>query len=323
MDPRLGTALVVVVGVPLALIGYILGVEQLLRALPGRLQPRVRPWLWLLPALAFLVVFLIYPTLYTLVLSFEDKFARHFVGLANYQYFFSTGDTIGALRNNIVWLVLLTVLAVGGGLLVAVLVDRVRYESVAKSIIFLPLAISFVGAAVIWQFMFAYRPPGTFQTGTLNGLLGSVGVAPVPWLIDAPLNTVALIVVAAWIWTGFCMVILSAALKGISAELLEAARVDGATELQVFRRITLPLLMPTIAVVATTMVITSLKAFDIVYVMTNGAFDTEVIANRMYKELFSFGQPGRASAIAIVLLALIVPVMLLNVRRFRDQEAIR
>lgn len=323
MDPRLGTALVVVFGVPLTLIGYILGVEQVLRRLPGRLQPTLRPWLWLLPALAFLAVFLIYPTLYTLLLSFEDKFSRHFVGLANYQYFFSTGDTIGALRNNIVWLVLLTVLAVGGGLLIAVLVDRVRYESIAKSIIFLPLAISFVGAAVIWQFMFAYRPPGAFQTGTLNGLLGSVGVAPVPWLIDAPLNSVALIVVAAWIWTGFCMVILSAALKGISAELLEAARVDGATEVQVFRRITLPLLMPTIAVVATTMVITSLKAFDIVYVMTNGAFDTEVIANRMYKELFSFGQPGRASAIAIVLLALIVPVMVLNVRRFRDQEAIR
>jgi alpha-glucoside transport system permease protein len=202
-------------------------------------------------------------------------------------------------------------------------VDRVRYESVAKSVIFVPLAISFVGAGVIWRFMYDFRPPGTAQTGTLNGLLAGLGIDPVPWLINSPFNTVALIIVAAWIWTGFCMVILSGALKGISTELLEAARVDGANELQVFRSITFPLLLPTIAVVATTMVITSLKAFDIVYVMTNGAFDTEVIANRMYKELFAFGQPGRASATAILLLLLIIPVMAINIRRFRQQEAIR
>lgn len=323
MDPRLVTALTVVVGVPATLIGYILAVEQILRFLPARLQPRVRPWLWLLPAIAFLVVFLVYPTVVTAMLAFQDKYSKTFVGLANYEYFFTTGDTLVALRNNVIWLVLLTALAVGGGLVAAILFDRVRYEAVVKSLIFLPLAISFVGAGVIWKFMFDYRTPGTPQTGTLNGLLTGVGQPPVPWLIDAPLNTIALIIVAAWIWTGFCMVILSAALKGISAELLEAARVDGATELQVFRAITLPLLAPTVAVVATTMVITSLKAFDIVYVMTNGAFDTEVIANRMYKELFNFGQPGRASAVAVLLLALIVPVMLLNIRRFREQEAIR
>lgn len=323
MDPRLVTALIVVVGVPATLIGYILVVEQVLRFLPTRLQARLRPWLWLLPAIAFLAVFLVYPTVVTAILSFEDKFSKHFVGLANYQYFFATGDTLVALRNNLIWLVLLTAFAVAGGLVAAILFDRVRYESVAKSLIFLPLAISFVGAGVIWKFMFDYRPPGSPQTGTLNGLLGSVGQPPVPWLIDAPLNTIALIIVAAWIWTGFCMVILSAGLKGISAELLEAARVDGANELQVFRGITVPLLMPTIAVVATTMIITSLKAFDIVYVMTNGAYDTEVIANRMYKELFNFGQPGRASAVAVILLGMIVPVMLMNIRRFRAQEAIR
>ena len=149
------------------------------------------------------------------------------------------------------------------------------------------------------------------------------GLPPQTWLQDAPTNTIALIIVATWIWTGFCMVILSAALKAISPELMEAARVDGATELQVFRRITFPLLLPAIAVVATTMIITALKAFDIVYVMTSGNFDTNVIANQMYKELFTNSQPGRASAISVVLLVLIVPVMIINIRRFRQQEAIR
>lgn len=323
MEDRLITALVVVIGVPSVLFGYIALTERLLMLAPDRWRVRLRPWVWLAPAVGFLAIFLVYPTIYTLYLSFLDKFSKEFVGIDNYVYFLTTTDTLVALRNNVIWVVLLTFLAVGGGLLIAILVDRVRYESVAKSLIFLPLAISFVGAGVIWKFMFDFRPPGTPQTGTLNGILGGAGIDPIPWLINAPVNTIALIIVAVWIWTGFCMVILSGALKGISTELLEAARVDGANELQVFRGITLPLLLPTIAVVATTMVITSLKAFDVVYVMTNGAFDTEVIANRLYKELFAFGQPGRASATAIVLLLMIIPVMVINIRRFREQEAMR
>src|SRR4029079_11046187 len=190
------------------------------------------------------------------------------------------------------------------GLLIAVLVDRVRYESVAKSIIFLPLAISAVAAGVIWRFMYDYRPPGEPQTGTLNALAGVFGAGPFPFItIDTlSLNTILLIVVMAWIWTGFCMVIISAALKGINPELLEAARVDGASERQVFRGITLPLLAPTIAVVTTTMIITALKAFDIVYVMTSGNFDTQVVAFQMIKQLYDFGQPGRASASAVIAL---------------------
>lgn len=323
MDDRLITALIVVIGVPAVLFGYIAITERLIHLAPERSQDRVRPWVWLFPAFAFLGVFLVYPTIYTFYLSLLDKASKTFVGLDNYVYFLTTSDTLIALRNNAIWLVLLTLFAVGAGLIIAVLVDRVRYESAAKAIIFVPLAISFVGAGVIWKFMYDFRTPGQPQTGTLNGIITTVGADPVPWMLTAPWNTVALIVVAAWIWTGFCMVILSGALKGISAELLEAARVDGATELQVFRAITFPLLLPTIAVVATTMVITSLKAFDIVYVMTNGAFDTEVIANRMYKELFAFGQPGRASSTAILLLLLIIPVMAINIQRFRAQEAIR
>jgi len=219
--------------------------------------------------------------------------------------------------------VLFTAITVGFGLLLAVLTDRVRYESVAKSVIFLPMAISFVAAGVIWKFMYDFRPPGLPQTGTVNAALGALvpGFTPRPWLIEAPQNNLALIVAAAWAWTGFAMVVLSAGLKGISDDVLEAARVDGASEWQVFWRVMLPMLAPTIAVVATTMVITALKVFEIVYVMTNGNFDTDVLAFRMYKEMFSVRHFGRASAIAVVLLAAIVPVMLFNLRRFRQQEA--
>jgi alpha-glucoside transport system permease protein len=325
MDPRLGTAISVVIGVPAVLVGYIYGTELLLRMVAERQRGRIRPWLWLLPALAFLFVFLLYPTNGTIIRSFQDRAGDAFVGLANYQWFFGTDSALIALRNNIIWVVFLTLFTVGLGLLIAVLVDRVSYETIAKSVIFVPLAISMVAASVIWRFMYDYQQPGTPQTGTLNAILGVVGLGPVTWLQTDTLafNTIALIAVMAWMWTGFAMVILSAALKGISPELLEAARVDGATEWRVFRHIVFPLLLPTIAVVSTTIIITALKAFDIVYVMTNGNYNTEVIANLQYKEMFVDGDFGRASAVAVILLIAIVPIMGLNINRFRAQEAIR
>ncbi len=316
-------AAVVIVGIPAVLVGYILLTEQLLRVVAPRRRAAIRPWLWLLPALLFLIVFLVYPAIGTFIDSFKDRRSEGFVGLANYQYVFSSNDVLGAIKNNVLWLVLFTALTVGFGLVIAVLVDRVRYESTAKSVIFIPLAISFVAAGVIWQTVYAYQPPGAPQTGPLNAVVTAVGGDPVNFVRNASTGTYSLIIIAVWMWTGFCMVILSAGLKGISTELLEAARVDGASEWNVFRRIILPLLMPTIAVVTTTMVITALKAFDIVYVMTNGAFDTEVLANRMYQELFSFNQFGRAAAIAVVLMLAIAPMMYANVKRFREQEALR
>ena len=316
---RIVQALITVIAVPVIVVGYILVVEALIGRLPRRTASRIRPWLWVAPALVFVGVFLVYPTIATIVRSTYNRRGNEFIGIENYQWFFGQDSTLIALRNNLIWVVVLTALVVGLGLLIAVLVDRVRYEGVVKSVIFLPMAISFVAAGVIWRLMYDVDP----NVGTLNAGIHAAGGESVAWLSTAPLNTFMLIIVGVWMQAGFAMVILSAGLKGISTELLEAARVDGANERQVFRRIVLPLLAPTIAVVATTLVIFSLKTFDIVYVMTNGNFDTEVIANRMYKELFNAGQQGRAAAIAVVLLVVIIPVMVVNVRRFRAQEALR
>jgi alpha-glucoside transport system permease protein len=325
MDPRLVTAAIVVIGVPAVLVGYIWLTERFLGLVGQKARPRLRPWLWLAPALAFLAVFLVYPTIGTLIRSFQNVAGTKFVGLDNFAWFFGNDASIIALKNSLIWLAFLAVLTVGLGLLIAILVDRVRYETVAKSVIFIPLAISMVAASVIWTFMYDYRTPPDPQVGTLNAALGSFGIAPVAWvqISDFSLNSILLVAVMAWMWTGFCMVILSAALKGINPELLEAARVDGATERQVLRRIVLPLMAPTMAVVVTTMIITALKAFDIVYVMTSGHFDTQVVAFQLIQELYNFGNPGRASAIGIVLLLAIIPVMAINIRRFRAQEAIR
>lgn len=324
MGPREFNAIVVVFGVPAALVGYILLVEALLKAAPGRFQARIRPWLWLLPAFAFLGLFLVYPTIQTIIKSFQDRAARNFIGLANYEWFFGSSDMLSTLFNTLIWVVLLPLITVGVGLMIAVLLDRVRYESIAKSAIFLPLAISATAAGVIWFFMFLWQPPGQPQVGTLNGILDAVGAGPIAFLQESEgrFNTVMLVVVMAWMWTGFAMVIISAAYKGISRELMEAARVDGANELQVFRGIVWPLLLPTIAVISTTMIITALKAFDLVYVMTGGQFDTSVIAFEMIQQ-FGFGQQGRSSAVAVILLLAIVPIMAFNIRRFQAQEAIQ
>jgi alpha-glucoside transport system permease protein len=325
MDQRLVTAIIVVLGVPAVLIGYIWLTERLLNRIGQRARPRLRPWLWLAPALAFLAVFLVYPTIGTFIRSLQDKTGTKFIGLDNFAWFFNDDASLIALRNSLIWLVVLTALTVGLGLLIAILVDRVRYETVAKTVIFVPLAISMVAASVIWTFMYWRTTPPDPQIGTLNGAIGALGVGPVAWyqVSDFAFNSIMLVIVMAWMWTGFCMVIISAALKGINPELLEAARVDGANERQLFRGITLPLLAPTLAVVITTMIITALKAFDIVYVMTSGHFDTQVVAFQLINELYNFNSPGRASAIGIVLLLAIIPVMAFNIRRFQAQEAIR
>ncbi len=285
---------------------------------------KITPWLYIAPATFLLFFFLVYPSINTVYISFFNYNSEIFVGIKNYLYCFTNEIMLNSFRNNALWVILFVPLTVSLGLIIAVLADRVKYESIVKSVIFMPMAISCVGAGIIWKFVYAYRPASAAQVGILNAIRTFFRLEPLPWLIEKPwLNNLCLIMVGVWISTGFCMVILSASYKGIPRELLEAARVDGATEFKIFWKIILPLMKPTIAVVATTMIIIVLKVFDIVYVMTNGNFNTEVIANRMYKEMFLFRNFGRASAIAIILLTLIIPMIIINIQRFREQEMIR
>lgn len=311
-----------VVGVPVVLILYSFMIEKLVDMLKPEVRRWLRPWLWIIPAVAFLGVFLIYPVVNTIILSLKNADSTKFVGLKNYLFVFTDRNMLIAMRNNLLWLVIFTFFTVTLGLVIAVLTDRVKYEKVAKAFVFMPMAISFVAAGVIWKFMYEFRPKGTAQIGTVNAILTGLipGFKPQAWLFNPAINNFALIVVGIWMWTGFCMVVLSAGLKGIPTTILEAARIDGATEWKIFWRIIVPLLKSTITVIATTMVINVLKVFDIVYVMTNGNLGTEVIANRMYKEMFSFHNFGRASAIATVLLLAITPMMLINIKRFGQKR---
>lgn len=275
----------------------------------------VTPLVYVGPAVLFLLVYQVYPALQTIYFSFMDRRSQAFVGLDNYRYVFTSSVMLTAFRNNLLWLIFFTAGTVGLGLLFSILADRVKHESLAKSVIFMPMAISFVGAGVVWKFMYAYKPPGSEQIGLLNQILVVLGFEPKGWLLQSPLNNFALIAVGLWIWTGYCMVILSAAYKAIPKELMEAAQVDGATDLQVFRHITIPEMRPALTMVITTMLVNVLKIFDIIYVMTNGNFGTEVIANRMFKEMFQFANTGRASAIAVVLFLMIIPIMYANIRQ--------
>ncbi len=277
-------------------------------------------WLWGLPAFVLLGVFLVYPVANTIYLSFfSGRDMSTFVGIDNYVYLLTHPETLVVFRNNLLWLVLFTATTVGLGLILAVLSNQVRYEAIAKAIIFVPMAVSFTAAAVIWRFMYIYRPPQFEQTGVANAAVAALGFDPVPWITNTSVNNFALIAAGIWMWTGFALVVISAGLKGIPAEVLEAARVDGANETQVFWHVILPMLRSVLVVVAVTLTINSLKVFDLVYVMTFGNFATDVLANRMFKEMFTFGNFGRASAVAVVLLLAIVPLMLSNVRRFRRE----
>jgi alpha-glucoside transport system permease protein len=294
--------------------------------LPEGMREGVRPYVFVGPALVILSVFLIYPVINTLVLSFKDANGQKLVGLENYGFAFTDDSMRRSLRNTAGWIIVVPLIAVSVGLAFATLADRLRRgEAVAKSLIFLPMAISFVGAAVTFRLIYSYRPEG-FGTniGLLNGIWSGLGNEPVAWLSQEPWNNAYLMVIMVWMQTGFAMVVLSAAIKAIPAEIIEAARIDGASELQIFRRVTIPSILPTIVVVATYMVINALKVFDIVFVMGNAETNgTEVVAERMIRWFFIQGHDGRAAAIAVILFIAVVPVMLWNVRKLREQEAMR
>jgi alpha-glucoside transport system permease protein len=256
----------------------------------------------------------------TVVWSFENADSSQFVGLRNYQRIFTDANMLDILKNNLLWLVLATILTVGLGLIVAVLVDRVKIEGIIKSALFVPMAISFVGASIIWRFVYDYAPAGQPQIGLLNALLGLVNIPPQAWLQNEALNNLALIAIYTWMWTGFSMVIISAALKGIPDDIIEAAKIDGAGRVVMFWRITVPMIAPTLGVVITTMVINILKIFDVVYVETGGNYHTDVVAMEFYNQLFNFNNYGLASALAIVLTVCVLPVMVINIRRMRREE---
>jgi alpha-glucoside transport system permease protein len=282
-------------------------------------RDRLMAWLWIGPAVLFVAIFLVYPVLNTIWLSLFSQDSSTFVGLANYAGIFTDPTMLEVLRNNVVWLVVGTVATVFFGLVIAVLVDRVRIESAAKAAIFIPMAISFVGAGVIWKLMYEFAPKGQTQIGLLNAVVTRFGLPPQAWLVSPPGNNLAVIAIYVWMWTGFCMVILSAALKSVPAEVLEAARVDGASELSIFWRVIVPMIRPTIIVVATTMVINVLKIFDVVYITTGGNYQTNVVAVAYYQQLFNFGNFGTGSALAVILLLAIIPIMYFNIRRFREE----
>jgi len=246
--------------------------------LSERVQDKVRPYVFVGPALVILSVYLVYPAINTTVLSFKDATSTQFVGLDNYRFVFTDDAMLRSIRNTLGWVIIIPLFTVGVGLAFATLVDRLRRgEAVAKSLIFVPMAVSFVGASIVWRFVYSFRPEGFGnQIGLLNGVLVAVGRDPVPWLQQQPWNNLLLMVVMVWLQTGFAMVILSAAIKAVPDDILEAARIDGANELQVFWRVIVPSIMSTIVVVTTTMVINAMKVFDIIWVMTNGQNGTEM-----------------------------------------------
>ena len=290
-------------------------------AFPRKVRTGVLALAFAGPALALLVWFLVLPTLRTLGLSFFDETSTKWVGLDNYFYAFTNSTMLESFGNNLLWLVVGTFLTVSLGLLIAVLADRSSFETALKALIFLPMAISFVGAGVIWKFMYAYKGDGANEIGLLNAIVMAFGGSAQAWLQLPFWNNILLIVIMVWLQTGYAMVILSAAIKGIPAEHLEAARVDGATEIQIFFRITIPSILGSILTVTTTIVIFSLKLFDIVRVMTGGNFGTNVVANQFYVERFTYQQTGHASAIAIVLLVAVVPVLIYNLKQFGERKA--
>jgi len=301
-------------------VAYLRLGDRGLARLPSPWYRRIIPWLFLGPAALIVGFVLVFPGVSTVILSFFNADSTSFVGIDNYVSALTDSVTLIALRNTALWVLLLPSLAAFVGLLIAVLADRVRYGALVKLALFLPIAVSAVAAGVIWTFMYDYQPPVAAQTGTVNAVLTAVtNLEPVAWIIDEATNNYALIAATLWTQAGFAMVIFSAALRSVPDDLLEAARLDGASEWQAFRYITLPILVPTIVVVTTTVTVIALKAFDIIYVMTNGAYGTDVLSTVMYRALFTARDNGSAGAIATMLMVAVLPIMIYNLRQFRRQ----
>lgn len=284
------------------------------------LRESIRPWIFIGPAVLILLVYLVYPVFASLWYSVLDRNANEFVGLANYAWAVQNPNFWIAVRNNILWLIFVPTLATGFGLLIAYMTDRLWWGKLARTLVFLPMAISFVGASVIWKFIYDYRGDEQEQIGLLNALVVAFGGDPVTWITVPFWNNFLLMIILVWIQTGFAMVILGAAIRGVPEDTLEAAIIEGANQFSIFFKIVIPQIFGTIVVVWTTITILVLKIFDIVFAMTNGQWDTNVLANFMYDQLFRAGDIGKGSAIALVIMFAVTPVMLYNIRRARQDE---
>ena len=312
----------------LAVIALLVGVggiwllftsaSTIVERFPAWLRDRVLPWIFIAPAVLLLTIYLVYPAVATVIRSFQDD--KGALTLANWNGL-TAGPFIEIFRNNIIWLLVATFGSVALGLLTAALFDRIRRESLAKIFIFTPLAISLIGATVIWKFVYAYQPPSQPQFGLMNAIWTAFGNDPVPWATTFPINLPAEMIIMIWLQTGFAMVVFSAAIKGVSVEVLEAARLDGANERQIFFGVIIPLIRGTIVTVTTTIAIATLKIFDIVMSMSGGLNHDNVVAVRMFQEMFQFFNDGRAAALATILFIAVLPVMILNLRNFRRQAA--
>jgi alpha-glucoside transport system permease protein len=287
-----------------------------------RIAATIRPWLFLGPALVMLGLYLVYPVFDSVRLSFNDRNGDTFVGASNYVWAFNDRQFRESIFNNALWLIVVPAASTAFGLIIAYLTDRIWWGNIAKSLIFMPMAISFIGASVIWKFVYDYRSEGSTQIGLLNAIIQGLGGAPQAWITIPFWNNFFLMVILIWIQTGFAMVILSAALRGVPEETVEAAVIDGAKGWHIFFYILIPQIWATIAVVWTTITITVLKVFDIVIAMTNGQWNSQVLANLMYDWMFRGGGDfGRGATIAVVIMLAVVPIMVWNIRRMRAEQA--
>jgi alpha-glucoside transport system permease protein len=277
-------------------------------------QSIIRPWLFLGPALLFLSLYLIYPAISTFIWSFYDK-NENFIGLGNYKWALQDDQFRQSVFNNFLWLLVVPALCTFLGLVIAVLTDRLKWGTLARSLIFLPLAISFVGASVIWKFIYDYREKGQEQIGLLNSIVSWFGFDPQVWISMPFWNNFFLMAILIWIQTGFATVILGAALRGVPEDTLEAANIDGASPFKIFYRIMVPQIMGTILVVWTTITVLVLKVFDIVLSMTNGQWGSQVLANYMFDWMFRAVDYGKSAAIAMVLMVALLPIMIWNIRQ--------
>ena len=324
---RLINALLAIVGgVGAALLLFWI-LNKLVEMLPTKWEERLKPWVFIGPAVAAIAFFLIYPAIRTFILSFANAQSTAWVGTENYTDLLGSEDFRQTLYNTLLWIAVVPAATVAIGLGVAVLADRLRPQSekLSKSIIFLPMAISGVGQATIWRFIYEARPEGEPQIGLQNAVWTALGFDPVAWLQVSTLhfNSFLLMIILIWAQVGFSMVLLSAAVKGVPVDTLEAARIDGANERQIFFRVIVPQIWATVITVFITVLISVMKIFDVVYVMTNGNFNTDVIAVRFFNELFRNGNNGRASAIVVMLMIAVLPVIVYQVRHFRAEEAAR